>query len=95
MSESQRPKLPEEEKQRSPVQPQQAMLEGVSVPDVMFERRERVRRQPVCVRYSGMAHFDTLIWPTWILIFCLILPDFGFAGPAGVKPGAPVFRGAV
>jgi hypothetical protein len=27
-----------------------------------------------CVRYSGMAHFDTLIWPTWILIFCLILP---------------------
>ena len=34
-----------------------------------------------------MAHFDTLIWPTWILIFCLILPVFGFAAPAGVEPG--------
>jgi hypothetical protein len=19
----------------------------------------------ICVRYSGVAHFDTLIWPTW------------------------------
>jgi hypothetical protein len=25
-----------------------------------------------CVRYSGLAHFDTLIWPTRQLIFCLI-----------------------
>ncbi|HWB82501.1 MAG TPA: hypothetical protein VG675_00030 [Bryobacteraceae bacterium] len=24
-----------------------------------------------CVRYSGMAHFATLIWPPLLLIFCL------------------------
>ena len=47
-----------------------------------------------CVRYSGMAHFDTLIWPTWILIFCLILPGVWFCLSGGSEAWRPV-RGAV
>ena len=30
-------------------------------------RNEHTRAAYMCVRYSGMAHFDTLIWPTLIL----------------------------
>ena len=26
------------------------------------------------VRYSGVAHFDHYIWPTWVVILCIILP---------------------
>jgi len=26
------------------------------------------------VRYSGLAHFDHLIWPTWVVLLCIILP---------------------
>ena len=26
------------------------------------------------VRYSGLAHFDHYIWPTWVVILCIILP---------------------
>ena len=27
-----------------------------------------------------MAHFDHLIWPTWVVILCIISPGFGFDG---------------
>jgi hypothetical protein len=33
-----------------------------------------------CVRYSGVAHFDHLIWPTWVVILCIIRPGFGLTG---------------
>ena len=29
---------------------------------------------------SGVAHFDHLIWPTWVVILCIISPGFGFDG---------------
>ena len=29
---------------------------------------------PSRVRYSGVAHFDHLIWPTWVVILCIGSP---------------------
>jgi hypothetical protein len=26
------------------------------------------------VRSSGVAHFDHLIWPTWVVVLCIIVP---------------------
>jgi transposase len=36
--------------------------------------RSIVRRDTGWVRYSGVAHFDHYIWPTWVVILCIILP---------------------
>jgi hypothetical protein len=27
-----------------------------------------------------VAHFDHLIWPTWVVVLCIIVPVFGFIG---------------
>ena len=29
---------------------------------------------------SGVAHFDHLMWPTWVAILCVIVPGFGLTG---------------
>ena len=47
-----------------------------------------IRLQYMCVRSSGMAHFDRLIWPTWEPFYCPLSSRQGFlAAPAGAEPG--------
>jgi hypothetical protein len=46
----------------------------------VFKDDITTRAAAFCVRYSGVAHFDHLIWPTWVVILCIIRPGFGLTG---------------
>ena len=58
---------------RSRVRELQETFSAGAIEAEISSRNNRVLvLQKRCVRYSGMAHFDTLIRPTRLLIFCLI-----------------------